>query len=191
MATIQPIEDKKLGVTIRAAQPEDAPNTLALYQAVIEEGRFTLLLPDEMSRTVDKEQKAIAAELDAPGCLRLVAEAEGNIVGTARVQAGALSRTAHFGEVDNVWVQHSWRRKGIGKRLMQSMIKWAEGNKQIEKLGLFVFSTSEAAIRLYESLGFVVEGRAPGDIKFGPNDYADTVIMGRWTGSLNNEHQKE
>jgi RimJ/RimL family protein N-acetyltransferase len=48
----------------------------------------------------------------------------------------------------------------------------------IEKLGLFAFSTNEAVIRLYRCHGFAVEGRYPGDLKFGDGTYADTVARG-------------
>lgn len=138
-----------------------------LYKSVIAEGRYTLLLLEEMQRIEEVERKDIVAEVD------------GLIVGMARVKAGELKRTAHFGEVDSVWVHSGWRRHGIGIALIDTTVRWAEGNKGIEKLGLFVFSTSEAAIALYHRNGFTIEGRAPRDIKFAENDYADAVIMGR------------
>ncbi len=90
-----------------------------------------------------------------------------------------FQRTAHFGDVDSVWVHSEWRRQGIGNALLDTIVRWAEGNKGIEKLGLFVFSTSEAGIALYKQNGFTSEGKAPRAIKFGEDDYADTVIMGR------------
>jgi ribosomal protein S18 acetylase RimI-like enzyme len=141
---------------IRTASETDAAAILDLYKSVLAEGRYTLL-----------------------GCLRVVADVDGLIVGMARVKAGGLKRTAHFGNVDSVWVHSEWRRHGIGNALIDTIVRWAEGNKGIEKLGLFVFSTSEAAIALYHQNGFTIEGRAPRDIKFAEDDYADTVIMGR------------
>ena len=72
-----------------------------------------------------------------------------------------------------------WRRQGIGNAIIETIVQWAEENEGIEKLGLFVFSTSKGAIALYQRNGFIIEGRAPRDMKFGEDDYADTVIMGR------------
>ncbi|MES0339973.1 MAG: GNAT family N-acetyltransferase [Anaerolineales bacterium] len=167
---------------IRTASETDAVSILDLYRSVLAEGRYTLLLLEEMQRTEEVERKAIADEIKRPGCLRVVAEVDGLIVGMARVKAGGLRRTAHFGDVDSVWVHSEWRRHGIGNALMDSIVRWAKGNKGIEKLGLFVFSTSEAAIALYHRNGFTIEGRAPRDIKFAEDDYADTVIMGRMVG---------
>ncbi len=138
-----------------------------------------MLLSEEFQRTEGVERKAIAYEIKREGCLRVVADEDGLIVGMARVRAGEFQRTAHFGELDSVWVHSNRRRQGIGNALIDSIVRWAEGNKGIEKLGLFVFSTSEAAIALYQRNGFTIEGRAPRAIKFGEDDYADTVIMGR------------
>jgi ribosomal protein S18 acetylase RimI-like enzyme len=166
-------------IYIRTASENDAAAILDLYRSVLAEGRYTLLLLEEMQRTEEVERKAIADEIERPGCLRVVAEVDGLIVGMARVKAGGLKRTAHFGDVDSVWVHSTWRRHGIGNALIDTIVRWAEGNKGIEKLGLFVFSTSEAAIALYHQNGFTIEGRAPRDIKFAKDDYADTVIMGR------------
>ncbi len=167
---------------VRTASEKDAAAILNLYRSVIVEGRYTLLLLEELRRTEEEERKAIADEIKRSGCLRVVAEADGQIVGMARVKAGGIKRTAHFGNVDSVWVHSEWRRQGIGNALMDTIVRWAEGNKGIEKLGLFVFSTSEAAIELYQRNGFTIEGRAPRDIKFADDDYADTVIMGRMVG---------
>lgn len=167
---------------IRTASEKDAAAILNLYRSVIIEGRYTMLLIEEMQRTEEEERKAIADEIKRSGCLRVVAEADGQIVGMARVKAGGLKRTAHFGNVDSVWVLSEWRRQGIGNALIDTVVRWSVRNMEIEKLGLFVFSTSEAAIALYRRNGFTIEGRAPRDIKFADDDYADTVIMGRMVG---------
>ena len=164
---------------IRTATENDAAAILNLYRSVIAEGRYTLLQLEEFQRTEEAEQKAIANENKRPGCLRVVAEVDGLIVGMARVKAGGVQRTAHLGDVDSVWVHSERRRHGIGNALIDAIVRWAEENDGIEKLGLFVFSTSEAAIALYQRNGFSIEGRAPRDIKFAEDDYADTVIMGR------------
>ena len=76
-------------------------------------------------------------------------------------------------------VQPEYRGQGVGGALLDALIAWAVSQPQIEKLGLYVFSTSEAAIQLYRSRGFTQEGRGTRDIKFGADDYADTIMMGK------------
>src|SRR5687768_10085453 len=166
-------------VVLRAARPGDAASTLGLFRTVVEEGLYTLSEPDEVTATEADERRAIAADGAHPGRLRLVAEVEGQVAGTIRAEAGRFRRTRHFAEIDSFWVHPRWRRCGIGDLLLGALIRWAEGHPELEKLGLFVFSTNAAAISLYEKHGFVVEGRYPRDMKLGEGEYVDTVAMGR------------
>lgn len=164
---------------IRSARPSDAGPTLDLYRSVVDEGQFTLLEPGELKRGREQEESNIRNELLEPHKLRLVAEVDEEIVGMARVSGGELARTAHFGEVDSVWVRARLRGLGIGRALMTAIEQWARDESRLEKLGLYVFSTNERAIQLYTRMGFEIEGRCPMDIKLEPGRYADTIVMGK------------
>jgi RimJ/RimL family protein N-acetyltransferase len=158
--------------------PDDAPATLALFRLIVEEGRYTLSEPDEVTATEHDERRAIINDAADPGRLRLVLEAGGEVVGTVRVEAGRFRRTRHFGDLDSLWVHPQWRRRGVADLLLRAVIDWARHHPELEKLGLFVFSTNSAAIRLYEKHGFVIEGRYPRDMKLGEGEYVDTLAMG-------------
>jgi RimJ/RimL family protein N-acetyltransferase len=60
---------------------------------------------------------------------------------------------------------------------MEHAIAWARNNPEVEKIELHVRSTNPAAIALYESLGFVHEGRKVRRIKL-YDGYADDLCMG-------------
>jgi len=64
----------------------------------------------------------------------------------------------------SIFIKKKWRGYGIGKLLVQAMLDWAQENKLIRKISLFVFSTNKNAIRLYKKLGFRQEGRCPRDM---------------------------
>jgi len=182
MVTIPPVHYRlKDGsqLMIRVAREGDASASLALYRAVLEEGPFTMLEPDELIRSKDQEEQAIRADAEHPTRLRLVAYAGDLVIGMVRVACGDLARTSHFGDIDSMRVLPTWRGRGVGGSLLDSLIAWAGTQPQIEKLGLYVFSTSEAAIQLYLSRGFVEEGCGLYDIKFGNGEYADTIMMGK------------
>lgn len=163
---------------IRTATTHDAPATLALFRSVVEEGRYTVQEPSEVTITEDEEREYIEADRKAPGHLCLVATVGGVVVGMLRAQAESYRRTRHFADIDSMWVHASWWRRGLGRHLLAELIAWAQGHPEIEKLGLYVFSTNTAAIRLYQEHGFVVEGKYPRDMKFGDGSYVDTVAMG-------------
>ena len=163
---------------IRSARTEDAEGLVSLYREVIAEGRWTLVRAGERQSTAEAEAKEIDRFNEAGGSLYLVAGEGSQILGTARAEEGGFRRTAHFADVHSVWVRRDRRGAGVADALMEALVDWARGSRQIEKLGLFVFSTSEAAIALYKKHGFVEEGRSARDIRFEDGSYADTVILG-------------
>ena len=67
--------------------------------------------------------------------------------------------------------------QGYGRRLMEHAISWARQSPTIEKIELRVRSTNPRARRLYESLGFEVEGILTKRIKLSER-YADDICMG-------------
>ncbi len=64
-----------------------------------------------------------------------------------------LMAVAGEGDITNVAVLPSYRKQGIGDRLVKSMIDLAK-EKEISKIMLEVRSSNEAAIHLYEKYGF-------------------------------------
>jgi RimJ/RimL family protein N-acetyltransferase len=76
-----------------------------------------------------------------------------------------------------VSVARAWRGQGVGRALMESAIAAARTSPELARLSLRVFSSNAPALRLYESLGFKVEGRRPGHLRVrGRED--DLILMG-------------
>ncbi|QIN83894.1 GNAT family N-acetyltransferase [Rubrobacter tropicus] len=165
-------------LTIRSAIADDAPATLELLRSVVEEGAYTVREPSEFDLTEAGERECIEEDREAAGNLCLVATTGGEVVGMVRASAETYRRTRHFADLDSLWVHAVHRRRGVAGTLLAALVAWARSHPEIEKLGLYVFSTNGGAVRLYETHGFAVEGRYPRDIKFGDGSYADTVAMG-------------
>ena len=162
-------------LTTRTATSDDAPATLALFRSV---EAYTVRESSEVTLTEAEERESIEDDREAPGSLCLVATMDGAVVGMVRASAEPYRRSRHFVDVDSLWVDAGYRERGVASVLLSALISWAREHLEIEKLGLFVFSTNGAAIRLYQRHGLAVEGRYPRDIKFGDGSYADTVAMG-------------
>lgn len=97
-----------------------------------------------------------------------VAEVEGEIVGCCGIR-----NMAGEGEITNVVVASDFRGKGIGRALMEHMLREAA----LHGMGdctLEVRVSNVPAIHLYESLGFKSEGIRPG---FYERPKEDAVIM--------------
>jgi RimJ/RimL family protein N-acetyltransferase len=164
--------------TIRNAQPDDAAAVLTYIRSVAEKTDFFVIQPDEFPATVEEEQSWIQDHLDHPGKIILLAEADGDIIGSVTFEAGTFRRIAHRGNL-GLAVVKAWRRKGVGTALLQALLDWAEASPVIDKVCLDVFAINEPAIRLYKKLGFIEEGRRIRDIKRGTDDFVDTVMMFR------------
>ena len=86
----------------------------------------------------------------------MVAERAGEVVGVAGVTVGS-GRTRHCGSLF-IYVAREQQGQGIGTRLMLSLLDLADNWLLLRRVELTVLTEIEGARRLYERLGFVVEG---------------------------------
>lgn len=84
--------------------------------------------------------------------LFFVAYEEEKLLGYAGVYC-----TADEGEITNIAVSPLARRHGVGRALMETLAN-ALADRQIDRIVLEVRVSNEAAIRLYEQMGFAVVG---------------------------------
>ena len=87
---------------------------------------------------------------------QFVALSEEEVIGWCDITPLSLAGFTHCGEL-GMGVRDSFRRMGIGTRLVEQTIQKAK-EQGIERVELEVFRTNNPAIRLYEKIGFVVEG---------------------------------
>lgn len=96
--------------------------------------------------------------LSEPGWGRAWAIFEGDqIVGHIDLQAQKLKSSLHRAMI-GMGIEASHRRQGFGKQLMETLIRWAREETELEWLDLSVFAKNEPARRLYRSCGFVEVG---------------------------------
>ncbi|AWI59810.1 GNAT family N-acetyltransferase [Sinorhizobium fredii] len=108
--------------------------------------------------------------------LIIVAEFEGRIVGLAGLHRhkGRRQHAADLG----MSVHDDYRRRGIGKALLEALIETADRWLGISRLELTVFTDNEAAIGLYRNAGFVSEGVLK-SYALRDGTYADVFAMAR------------
>lgn len=82
----------------------------------------------------------------------VICKEEGNVVGMAMMATYKVI-SGHKGMIEDVIVDNNYRGKGIGRKLMESLLN--EGKKrQLNEILLFSGHHRKAAIELYKSLGF-------------------------------------
>ena len=86
----------------------------------------------------------------------MIAEKAGEVVGLAGLTVGK-GRVRHSGHIF-VYVAAANQGQGIGTRLVQTLLDLADQWLLLRRVELTVLTENEEAKRLYERLGFVVEG---------------------------------
>jgi GNAT superfamily N-acetyltransferase len=85
-------------------------------------------------------------------------------------------KTRHKGRIWGVFVRREHRGKGVGRSLMEEVLRKVRSQSGLEQVTLAVASEQSAARTLYLQLGFEIYGREPQALKIG-EVYADEELM--------------
>jgi RimJ/RimL family protein N-acetyltransferase len=162
--------------TIRRPNEDDAQNIIDYSKMLFASTDQVLTTLEEYTITVQQEQTWINNFNDDPNSIILIAEMQRRIIGLLFFVGGSKKKNAHTGEL-GVSVNPGFQGMGIGRQLMGSLIRWAQDNPAIEKVFLNVFATNHRAIRLYQSLGFIEEGRFVKGVKQPDGQNVDVLQM--------------
>lgn len=110
--------------------------------------------------------------------LALVAELDGEVVGTAGLHPAGMSMRRRHAWFIGISVASSAQRRGIGDALMKAMCDYADRWVGALRLELTVFTDNATAIRLYRRHGFEIEGTFR-DYVLRDGEYVDAHSMAR------------
>ena len=153
---------------VRPAVESDWDGFRAHFESVAAEGRWILSqLPVDWAARRPSFQLALGGET----AVMFVAVDEGVVVGHCFLQLGA-------GRADlGMALTGGYRGVGLGRRLLEAGIEWAR-SAGAHKVVLEVWPDNERALRLYERLGFVVEGRHRRHWRRQDGSLWDSISMG-------------
>jgi L-amino acid N-acyltransferase YncA len=140
---------------IREAREDDWPQIWPIICDVITEQQ-TFAYDPAMNEDDAKRIWLLAAPARV-----VVAASDDLILGTANMYANRPGPGSHVAS-GSLMVARQARGKGVGRALTTDMISWARGSGFAAIQFNAVVDTNTAAILLYESLGFVTLGTAPG-----------------------------
>ena len=144
--------------SFRSARKEDAQMLVAYLRQTAAETPYLLREPEEVTISAEREQIFIMEkEADDRELMLLCFDGERHVGNCSIMAAGGMMRQAH--------------RCGVAIALETAR---QMGYEQAE---LDVVSANEAAIRLYEKLGFRQYGVFPHNMKYRDGSYADCVWM--------------
>jgi ribosomal protein S18 acetylase RimI-like enzyme len=171
---------RPMSVVIRKAGIQDAPELAAGECEVARTRGLLNALPGEIPEPAFVEKIESLRKTDRG--LYVVAERGGEIVGHLLLDPMPLAANSHVCTLTIV-VYPPWQGRGIGKQLLDHAIKWAEGNRNVEKIELMVRATNDRAIGLYRSHGFEEEGRMRHRLKEANGIYHDDIAMALFVDS--------
>ena len=166
-------------LNISHARPQDAAAIVAYVDRASGESDFLTFGAGEFGMSVDDEVTFIEALDGGRFDFMLTGVVDGAIVSTCTVMRPKRPRVRHIG-VFGISVARSHWGLGIGKAMCLAMLDVAR-QVGVTKVNLEVREDNVAAIRLYESVGFVREGTRSRALRVGDRYYAD-LAMGIWLG---------
>ena len=143
-------------VEIKEAAEEDVKILLEFSRKLNEFERK--LYPNYRRFELDKEkiEKFFRKRIKREDSVFLIAWANGKPVGMAYawiVKSFLFFKEEKYGYIGEVWVEEGFRRKGIGRKLVEKIIEWFK-SKGIKWIRTDVLSKNKRAFKFYEKLGF-------------------------------------
>lgn len=130
-------------------------------------------------QTLEQEKGYLESELDKiknNKCVYLLAFINNKLVGSTAIGIEDKVRS-HIG-VFGITVDKDFRGEGIGKLLLENILKEAEKLENLKIIILEVYSANILARGLYKKFGFQEYGRLPKGIKY-KDEYIDSILMFR------------
>jgi RimJ/RimL family protein N-acetyltransferase len=127
--------------------------------------------------TESEERDYLERVGQADNSLAILALVGETIVGGLTFDGGRRPRLRHAGEF-GISVAQEYAGLGIGRAMIEYMIAWAERSGVVRKINLKVRVDNVGAIRLYERMGWVHEGRTTRDTLI-DGEFNDCLLMGR------------
>ena len=161
---------------LRNGTEQDGAALLDVFVKTHEQTDFLLTYPEESTHTVEQEAQYLKEKAESETGVELLAEVDGVAVGSAGIECvGQKEKTKHRAEF-GISVDKAYWGLGIGRALTEACIECARkaGYAQIE---LEVVAGNEAALALYDRLGFVEYGRNPKGFRSRYAGWQELILM--------------
>ncbi|WP_229660696.1 GNAT family N-acetyltransferase [Marmoricola endophyticus] len=153
---------------LRALQEGDWPGVLAIIATVAAEGE---------TYTLDHGIGQAQARAFWSDAAHIVVAVDGDrVLGTAKMGPNRAAQGSHVGTA-SFMVSPQAQGRGVGRALADHVVEWHRENGFRAICFNAVVATNQAAVRLWQRVGFRVVGTVPGAFRRPNGDYADLHVM--------------
>lgn len=163
-------------VIFREPVVEDAKEIVDFYNYVGGETSYLSFEKDEYPLDVEAQRESIKATNESSINKMLLAVVDGKIVGIGTISSSYKIKSRHCGELGIV-VAQAYQGKGIGTSIINQLIDWAKQNGTTTRIQLDTRKDNELAVKLYQKLGFELEGCLKNSTLL-DGKYYDLYVMG-------------
>jgi GNAT superfamily N-acetyltransferase len=139
---------------IRDATAEDWPRIWPFFAAIVADGE-TYAYPEDLT-----EETARPLWMEVPPYRVVVAEADGAILGSAKMGPNRPGRGAHIATA-SFMIDPSSQGRGVGRALGEHVLAWAREAGYHGMQFNAVVESNRAAVHLWQSLGFEILTTVP------------------------------
>mgnify|MGYP000117205331 FL=1 len=160
---------------IRPSSLADEMGIHAVYRAAARQGGGLLRREDEITNGYIRHNLENSLRIG----ISFVAEADdGRILGEIHAWPSETRQLGHCLTNLTVAVDPAAQKRGIGRALFGRLIETAKSNPGFRIIELYCREDNQRALDLYQSLGFVLEGRLKGRVWQGHDKpYLDDLLM--------------
>ncbi|WP_428506258.1 N-acetyltransferase family protein [Roseateles sp.] len=140
---------------------------------------FTSDARTELLRDAESYRGRLSGGDGGANLFTLTAWLDGQLVGAISCEHEARVKVRHVAHIVGMMVSDGLHGRGVGRQLLQRALMLLEGEPVLELVTLSVTASNLAAVRLYESCGFIRYGRLMGAIKLPDGRLVDKDLMSR------------
>ena len=159
---------------IRSTHLADATAIGTLYRTVAASGGGLARQADEIG---DDFVAGFVAKTVASGTSFVALDAD-QVVGEIHAYIPDIRQFSHVLWDLTVAVHPDCQGQGVGRKLFEALIQAAKARGDVTRIELFCREGNRGAIVLYQSLGFVIEGRLKGRVRPPDGTVEDDLVLG-------------
>lgn len=162
--------------TFKSPGSEDAEEFLEFLKVISGETNFMTRYPEEVTYTIEEEQKLLEDQRNKSNCLSISGVIDGKIVANGTItclqENIRFRHRAGFG----IGIKKEFWGLGIGSIILENLINRAK-DMGFEQIELGVISGNKRGISLYEKYGFQIYGIRKKSFKYKDESYGDEILM--------------